>query len=151
MQQTGTGTQSASEIDMVEIQIGCTQDCTYLNTGQVGATGSTAALFTKNDSGWTNFAAFGIAIAPPGTNFVGRNLYQMIFCNGVTYRFFNGIFYRAQQFNWTGQNFMQFSVGIATGGANAPLMANTIFPTNPNNFPGIQAAINGIRIWYQAP
>lgn len=143
-------TSSASEVDFVEIQVGCTQDIGYMNTGDASYTGS-AILFVKNDSGWSNFAAFGIAIAPPGTTFVGRNLYQTIFTNGAVYRFFNGILYSVRQFAWTNQRPSQFSIGIATGGLNAPLTANTIFPNNPAGFANIQAAINGIRVWYQAP
>jgi hypothetical protein len=143
-------TGSASEVDFMEIQIGCTQDSTYLNTGAVTYSGA-ATIMQKTDSGWSVFAAFGISIAPSGTNFVGRNLYQWIFTNGMEYRFFNGILYKVRQFMWTGQRPSQFSVGIATGGMNAPLAANTIFPNNPAGFADIQLAINGIRVWYQAP
>jgi hypothetical protein len=145
---SATETSSASEVDFVEIQIGCTQDCAYMNTGDASYTGS-ATLMTKNDSGWGSFAAFGIAIAPPGTTFVGRNLYQAIFCNGVVYRFFNGTLFNVKQFQWTNQRLAQFSVGIACGGLTAALAANTIFPNNPAGFANIQAAVNEIKVWYQ--
>lgn len=144
-------TSSASEIDFVEIQIGCTQDGSWMNTGQVGVTGANASLFTKNDSGWSAFAAFGIAIAPSGTNFVGRNLYQCIFTGGATYRFFNGILYRVQEFSWSNQRPSQFSVGIAAGGLTSALCQNTIFPNNPLGFSDMNVAMHGIKIWYQAP
>lgn len=143
-------TSSASEIDYLEIQVGCTQDIGYLNTGDASYTGS-ATLFTKNDSGWGSFAAFGIAIAPAGTNFVGRNLYQFIFTNGAAYRFFNGILYSVKQFAWTGQRPLQFSVGIAAGGMTPPLAMNTIFPNKPAGFANMQATVHGIKVWYQAP
>jgi hypothetical protein len=141
---------SASEIDCVEIQIGCTQDGSWLNTGQVGVTGASAAVFTKNDSGWSSFAAFGIMVAPSGTNFVGRNLYRFIFCNGQTYRFFNDTLYRSQEFAWSNQHPTQFSIGIAAGGLNTPLTQNTIFPNNPLGFADMNVAMHSIKVWYQA-
>jgi hypothetical protein len=141
-------TGSAAEIDFVEIQTSCTQDIGYMNTGASTFTGA-ATLMIKNDSGWSSFAAFGISIAPPGTTFVGRNLYRFIFTNGVAYRFFNDTLYNVRQFQWNNQRPMQFSVGIAAGGMTPPLAMNTVFPNNPAGFANMQATIHGIRVWQQ--
>lgn len=142
-------TGSSSEDDFVEIQYGCTQDCAYLNTGAVSPINT--QIFVKSDSGWSSFAAFGIAIAPSGTTFSGRNLFQQIITNGIAYRYFNGILYEAREFVWNNQRPTQFSVGLACGGLTAPLTANTIFPNNPAGFANMQVAINSIKIWYQFP
>jgi hypothetical protein len=142
-------TGSSSEVDFMEIQIGCTQDCANLNSGAVSYSGS-ATMLAKSDSGWGYQSAFGIFNAPSGTTFVGRNLYQWIFTNGMEYRFFNGILYKVRQFQWISQHPSQFSVGLALGGLNAPLTQNTIFPNNSMSFPLMQVAINEIKVWYQA-
>lgn len=143
-------TGSASEIDMMELQICGTQDISDINTGAVSYTGS-AQIMQKSDSGWSTALGFGISSKTDGTNFVGRNLYQWIFCNGMEYRFFNGVLYKVREFMWTAQRPTQFSVGLALGGLNIGATQNTIFPNNPAGFALLQVAINGIRLWYQAP
>lgn len=141
-------TGSAAEIDFVEIQVGCTQDIGYMNTGAATYTGA-ATIMIKSDSGWSSFAAFGISIAPPGTNFVGRNLYRFIFTNGMAYRFFNDTLYNVRQFQWNNQRPMQFSAGIASGGMTPPLAMNTVYPNNPAGFANMQCTVHGIKVWYQ--
>lgn len=141
---------SASEIDFVEMQVSCTQDISFLNTGQVSVSGLGASIFSKNDSGWSAFAQFGIAIAPAGTTFVGRNLYRCIFTNGATYRFFNDTLYRIAGMVWNSQHPTQFSVGIAAGGLTAPLTANSVLPISPSSFANMNVAIHGIKVWYQS-
>lgn len=143
-------TGSASEVDFLELQIGCTQDAADLNTGAVSYTGS-ATIMQKNDSGWSTATGFGISSKTDGTFFVGRHLFQWIFANGMEYRFFDGTLYKVRQFQWLAQRPSQFSVGVALGGLTSPLTANTIIPNNPTSFPLMQCAINGIRVWYQAP
>jgi hypothetical protein len=142
-------TSSASELDMQELQVGCTQDITYMNEGDVSDE-ATLVLFGKNDSGWSYQTAFGIARCPAGTTFVGEHLYQCIVTNGFAYRFLDGVLYSAKQFVWTNQRPMQFAVNIACGGLDAALMGNTIFPNNTAGFAAINVAISEIKVWYQA-
>jgi hypothetical protein len=142
-------TSSASELDMQELQVGCTQDITYMNEGDVSDE-ATLVRFGKNDSGWTYQTAFGIARCPTGTTFVGQHLYQCVVTNGYAYRFLDGVMYSAKQFVWTNQRPMQVGVDIACGGLDAALMANTIFPNQYQGFPNIQLAISTIKVWYQA-
>lgn len=143
-------TGSAAEIDMMELQICGTQDCTDMNTGAVTYTGA-ARIMQKNDSGWSTALGFGISSKTDGTTFVGRNLYQYILTNGMEYRFFNGVLYKVQELMWTAQRPAQFSVGLALGALNFAAAQNTIFPNNPTSFPLMQVAINGVRVWYNAP
>lgn len=143
-------TGSASEVDFMELQICGTQDCTCLNTGAVSYTGS-ATIMQKSDSGWSTGLGFGISSKTDGSNFVGRNLYQWIFSNGMEYRFFNGVLYKVRQFQWLAQRPTQFSVGLALGALNFAACQNTIIPNNPTSFPLMQLAINGIRLWRTPP
>jgi hypothetical protein len=142
-------TSSASELDMQELQVGCTQDITYMNEGDVSDE-ATLVRFGKNDSGWTYQTAFGIARCPAGTTFVGQHLYQCVVTNGYAYRFLDGVLYSCKQFVWTNQRPMQFAVNIACGGLDAALTGNTIFPNNSAGFPAINVAISTIKVWYQA-
>jgi hypothetical protein len=142
-------TSSASELDMQELQVGCTQDITYMNEGDVSDQ-STIVAFGKNDSGWSYQTAFGIARCPAGTTFVGQHLYQCIVTNGFAYRFLDGVLYSRKQFVWTNQRPMQVGVDISCGGLDAALTGNTIFPNNPAGFAAINLAISGIRVWYQS-
>jgi hypothetical protein len=141
-------TASASEIDILEVQISQSQDGHYMNTGNAGS-GPTASIFTKSDSGWKFLSAFGIFEKTDGTSFVGNHLYQLIVANGCTYRFLDGVLFNTKQFYWSAQRPAQFSVGIAMGAANVAAGQNTLFPNAPTNFPSAQVAVQGIRVWYQ--
>jgi hypothetical protein len=142
-------TSSASELDMQELQVGCTQDITFMNTGDVSDQ-ATIVRFGKSDSGWIYQTAFGISRCPPGTTFVGQHLYQCIVTNGYAYRFLDGVLYSVKQFVWTNQRPMQFGIDMACGGLDAALTGNTIFPNNSAGFANIQLAIGEIKVWYQA-
>jgi hypothetical protein len=139
-------TGSASEIDVLEPQISVSQGCQQANTGNNSGT----VVMIKSDSGWINFYENFIHGKTDGSDFTGDHLWQLIFCNGYTYKFFDGILIQVQTFIWNSQHPLQFGFDLAAGAVPAAYGANVLFPNATTNFAGIISGIKGIKVWYQA-
>lgn len=142
-------TASASEIDILEVQISASQSCTDMNTGNAGS-GAAATIFSKSGGTWNYLSAFGIFQRTGGFDWVGTHKYQLIYSNGFTYRFIDDQLFSVKQFYWSAERPAQFSVGIACGALNFAAGQNTLFPLTQANFTAINNSINSVKIWYQA-
>jgi hypothetical protein len=140
-------TGSSSEIDVLEPQVSLTQGIQQANTGNNAGT----VVMIKADSGWINFFESFIHGKTDGTNFAGDHLWQLIFCNGYTYKFFDGILIQVQTFIWNSQHPLQFGFDLAAGSVIEGYGANILFPNATTNFANIISNIEWIKVWYQAP
>lgn len=152
---TSTETRTIAEIDVVEPQISQSQGCQEINVGNFGGliaiTQPARTVFVKTDSGWAYNTNFGIVSKTDGTDFTGNHLWQLIFCNGRTYRFWDGILYNVKDFDWGGQAPAQFALNLAAGSINAAFGSNTLHPNATTNFTGMVVGVKSIKVWYQPP
>jgi hypothetical protein len=151
-----TETLTIAEIDVVEPQISASQGCQEINAGNFGGVITGGALppstvFVKTDSGWAYSTAFGIVSKTDGSDFTGNHLWQLVFCNGKTYRFWDGVLFNVKNFNWGGQAPLQFAANLACGSIEAAYGSNTLFPNASTNFTGMTFGIKSIKVWYQTP
>lgn len=143
-------TQSIAEIDILEPQISVTQGVQQANTGNF-STAANRIEFNKVTQGFSLFnSTFNIAgfNAP---NFAGDHLWQLIFCNGRTYKFLDGELFNIKEFVWSGQKPCQFGFDLALGTVELGLGANGLFPRASTNFAGLISGIKSFKVWYQAP
>jgi hypothetical protein len=142
-------TGSAAEIDVLEPMISLTQGTQQANTGNSTAVPTSPVVFIKTDSGWTNFFGSFIHGKNDGTDFAGDHFWQMIYCNGRTYKFFDEVLIQVQTFQWLGQHPLQFAMDLACGSFQAGLGGNILVPNATTNFAGVISGIKGIKVWYQ--
>lgn len=119
--------------------------------GLISGTAPARTIFAKGDSGWAYSTAFGITSKTDGTDFTGDHLWQMIYCNGRTYRYWDGVLFNVKDFDWGGQAPAQLAVNLATGSLNAAFGANTLYPNATTNFTGMVVGVKSIKVWYQPP
>lgn len=149
-------TLTIAEIDVVEPQISASQGCQEINAGNFGGviTGGTIppqTTFVKTDNGWGYSTAFGIVSRTDGVHdFTGDHKWQLIFANGKTYRYFDGVLFNVKMFNWGGQAPLQIACNLACGSLEAAYGSNTLSPNNTNNFTGMVLGVKSIKVWYQA-
>lgn len=94
--------------------------------------------------------AFGIVSRTDGIHdFTGDHKWQLIFANGKTYRYFDGVLFNVKMFNWGGQAPLQIACNLACGSLEAAYGSNTLSPNNSNNFTGMVLGVKSIKVWYQ--
>lgn len=148
-------TRTIAELDVAEPMISESQGCQSMNNGNFGGlisgTQPAQTTFAKTDSGWAFNTGFGITSKTDGTDFTGDHKWQLIYTNGRTYRFWDGLLFNVKLFNWGGQAPAQFALNLATGSLNAAFSANMLYPNNTNNFTGMVIGVKSIKVWYEPP
>lgn len=137
--------QGSSEIDILELWWSVTSGPDRYSGGNIGEGELTDGMFLKKNAGWINPNTT-VLEAPYGLG--GPRKIQMIFTQGRTYKYLDGILARVDRYEWTSQRKAQIGINLACGSISRGFGANFQFPMRAANLASHLVAVKNLRVWY---